>query len=78
MATVSRSTLNTDGLAMLATADAALRTKLDAMLGSGKEITQSDLLAAQYQIQSVGVISNLMASSQKELADMLKSVISKF
>ena len=46
-------------------------------MSSGNDINQVDLLGLQYELQSNLLVYNVASSIQKELTDMVKSIISK-
>jgi hypothetical protein len=54
-----------------------LKTRIDSLMNAGTEISQGDLLGLQYEMQSNLMVYNVASTIQKELNDMIKSVISK-
>ncbi len=54
-----------------------LKTRIDSLMKPETEISQRDLLALQYELQSNLMVYNVASTIQKELNDMIKSIISK-
>jgi hypothetical protein len=61
----------------VAATEEKLKTRIDSLMNSGTEISQGDLLGLQYEMQSNLMVYNVASTIQKELNDMIKSVISK-
>ncbi len=57
--------------------DETLQTRIKTLMSSGNDINQVDLLGLQYELQSNLLVYNVASSIQKELTDMVKSIISK-
>ena len=57
--------------------DETLQKRISNLMSSGTEIDQRDLLGLQYELQSNLLVYNVASSIQKELTDMVKSIISK-
>ena len=73
----SKQELYTSTSNVISTMETALKTKMDEMFGTGKEISQAELLALQYQMQNYSILFNASSTIQKELTDTIKSLISK-
>ena len=54
-----------------------LNTKITAMMGDGKDVSQGEMLALQYEMQNYTIIFNISSTIQKELSDAMKSIASK-
>lgn len=54
-----------------------LKKTIDSLMNAGTEINQGDLLGLQYELQSNLMVYNVASTIQKELNDMIKSIISK-
>jgi type III secretion apparatus needle protein len=54
-----------------------LNTKIAAMMGDGKDVSQGEMLALQYEMQNYTIIFNISSTIQKELSDAMKSIASK-
>jgi hypothetical protein len=57
--------------------DETLQKRISNVMSSGNDINQGDLLGLQYELQSNLLVYNVASSIQKELTDMVKSIISK-
>ena len=73
----SKQELYTSTSNVISTMETALKTKMEEMFGTGKEISQAELLALQYQMQNYSILFNASSTIQKELTDTIKSLISK-
>jgi type III secretion apparatus needle protein len=47
------------------------------MMGDGKDVSQGEMLALQYEMQNYTIIFNISSTIQKELSDAMKSIASK-
>ena len=61
----------------VAATEEKLKTRIESLMNSATEINQNDLLALQYELQSNLMVYNVASTIQKELNDMIKSIISK-
>ncbi len=61
----------------VAATEESLRKRIESLMDSGKEISQGELLALQYELQSFLMVYNVASTIQKELNDMMKALISK-
>ena len=75
--TVSRQAVYDATLTKVASTEEKLKTRMDSLMNSGSEISQGDLLGLQYELQSHLMVYNVASTLQKELTDMVKSIISK-
>ena len=73
----SKKDLYTSTSDVISTMETNLKAKMDEMFGTGKEISQAELLALQYQMQNYSILFNASSTIQKELTDTIKSLISK-
>jgi hypothetical protein len=74
---VSRQGVYDATLTKVASTEDKLKSRIDSLMNSGTEIDQRDLLGLQYELQSNLMVYNVASSIQKELNDMVKSIISK-
>jgi hypothetical protein len=74
---VSRQGVYDATLTKVATTEDNLKTRIDSLMKPETEISQRDLLALQYELQSNLMVYNVASTIQKELNDMIKSIISK-
>jgi hypothetical protein len=74
---VSRQGVYDATLTKVAATEDKLKTRIDSLMNSGTEISQGDLLGLQYELQSNLMVYNVASTIQKELNDMIKSIISK-
>lgn len=61
----------------VASTEEKLEARISQLLASGKEINQGDLLGLQFELQSSLLVYNVASTIQKELNDMIKSLVSK-
>lgn len=61
----------------VASTEQHLRDRIESLMNPTTEISQTDLLGLQYELQSNLMVYNVASSIQKELNDMVKSIISK-
>jgi type III secretion apparatus needle protein len=57
--------------------ETSLNTKITDMIGEGKDVSQGEMLALQYEMQNYTIIFNISSTIQKELSDAMKSIASK-
>jgi hypothetical protein len=74
---VSRQGVYDATLTKVAATEDNLKTRIDSLMKPETEISQRDLLALQYELQSNLMVYNVASTIQKELNDMIKSIISK-
>jgi type III secretion apparatus needle protein len=63
--------------AALTKLETSLNTKITEMMGDGKDVSQGEMLALQYEMQNYTIIFNISSTIQKELSDAMKSIASK-
>ncbi len=73
----TRTVVLSTGSAHLAGLEADLKASIN-QLTSNPEISQSDLLNLQFRMQHFTLFVQALSTIQKEMADMLKGIVSKF
>ena len=74
---VSRQGVYDATILKVASTEQNLRDRIESLMRPTTEISQADLLGLQYELQSNLMVYNVASSIQKELNDMVKSIISK-
>lgn len=74
---VSRQGVYDATILKVASTEQNLRDRIESLMRPTTEISQADLLGLQYELQSNLLVYNVASSIQKELTDMVKSIISK-
>ncbi len=74
---VSRQGVYDATLTKVAATEDKLKTRIESLMKPETEISQGDLLGLQYELQSNLMVYNVASTIQKELNDMIKSIISK-
>ncbi len=75
---VTRATVYAVADEKLQTIELSLKEKLDALKNSTVDLTQGQLMALQYDVQTFTLFVSVVSSLLKEMADMMKGIIAKF
>ncbi len=75
---VTRATVYEIADEKLQTIESNLKAKLDDLKNSTVDLTQGQLMALQYDVQTFTLFVSVVSSLLKEMADMMKGIIAKF